>query len=257
MTGPRVAIVIPARNEARLLPGVLAAVPDAVWRVIVVDDGSTDDTWRVIESWNDPRAVRIRHARRRGVGGAILAGYAAALRIGAEVAVVIAADGQMAFEELERVAAPIAEGSADYVQGSRFERGVPRGRMPVTRRIGNRILSRATTWACGRRVRDSQCGYTAASAAFLERLDPARLPRGYGFPAFLRIEAHRIRARVAEVPVSARYGEEVSGIHPLADPPRILARIVWRGALRRIEAWRMADSASPGTLRARRSGETA
>jgi glycosyltransferase involved in cell wall biosynthesis len=208
----------------------------------------------VIDAWRDPRAVRIRHSRGRGVGAAIVAGYARALELGADIVAVVAADGQMALEELERVVEPVARGAADYVQGSRFEDGRPRGRMPEARRWGNRLLSHATGWAAGRRVGDSQCGYTAASAHFLARLDRGRLPEGYGFPAFLRIEAHRLRARVVEVPVSARYGDEVSGIHPLADPPRILARIVWRGVRRRLEA--RAAALAPGhTLRARRSGQ--
>lgn len=254
-TACRVALVIPARNEARLLPGVLAGVPGDVWRVIVVDDGSTDATSRVIERCGDPRALRIRHERPRGVGGAILAGYAKATQMGADVAVVIAADGQMAFEDLHRVVRPVASGEADYVQGCRFDGAAPRGRMPATRRWGNRILSRATAWSSGHHVGDSQCGFTAASAAFLSRLGGARLPEGYGFPAFVRIEAHRLGARVVEVPVQARYGEEVSGIHPLADPPRILAGILWRGVRRRTEGWRERRAAAPGPLRTRRSGE--
>jgi glycosyltransferase involved in cell wall biosynthesis len=251
--GLRVALVIPARDEARLLPGVLEGLPGWVWRVVLVDDGSRDATPRIIDAWDDPRAVRVRHRRARGVGAAILAGYARALEAGADAVGVVAADGQMAFSELERVIEPVRSGAADYVQGSRFDRGRPRGRMPAARRRGNRILSAATSWASGRRVSDSQCGYTAASAAFLARLDPARLPDGYGFPAFLRIEAHRMGARVAEVPVSARYGDEVSGIHPLTDPPRILARILWRGLARRAGAAR-GPLAAPA-FRARRSGE--
>ncbi len=229
----RVALVIPARDEARLLPGVLATIPAWVWRVIVVDDGSRDGTWNEIQAWRDPRVVAIRHEEGLGVGAAILSGYTRAHALGADVTAVVAADGQMDMNELDRVAGPVAEGRADYVQGVRFAGGRPRGRMPVFRQWGNRLLSAATGWAAGVRVGDSQCGFTAASAAFLARLARAGLPAGYGFPAFVRIEAHRLRARVVEVPVTARYGDEVSGIDPLRDPPRILARILWLGIARR------------------------
>jgi glycosyltransferase involved in cell wall biosynthesis len=251
----RVALVIPARDEAPLLPGVLAAVPADVWRVILVDDGSRDATWDVIRRWEDPRAVPIRHLRGMGVGAAIKAGYVRALGLGADVAAVVAADGQMALEELEHVVEPVRSGAADYVQGNRFEAGRPRGAMPVARLIGNRLLSRATAWAAGSAVGDSQCGYTAASARFLARLDHGRLPQGYGFPAFVRIEAHRLGARVVEVPVEARYGDEVSGIHPLADPPRILGRIVWRGVHRRLDDWRERGAGPARAWRTPRSGE--
>jgi len=233
--GARVAVVIPARDEERLLPRVLAAVPPWVSSVVPVDDGSRDRTWDVIRAWHDPRALPMRLSPGRGVGAAIVAGYARALEIGAEVVAVVAADAQMDLAELETLVRPIARGAADYVQGNRFRCGRPNGRMPLARRWGNALLSASCSWAAGARVGDSQCGFTAAGADFLGRLDRRRLPPGYGFPAFLRLEAQRMRARVVEVPVRALYGDEVSGIRPLLDPPWICARILWRGIERRLE----------------------
>jgi glycosyltransferase involved in cell wall biosynthesis len=230
----RVALVIPARNEGRLLPVVLRAIPPSVWRVILVDDASEDRTPDVMRAWSDPRARRLVSRRRLGVGGAILRGYQEALEVGASCAVVVAADAQMDLAELPAVLGPIARGEADYVQGSRFRRGVPSGPMPAARVLGNRVLSAGTSWAAGRPIADSQCGFTAANPRALRALVAAALPAGYGFPAFARLEMHRRGLRVAEVPVTAIYGTEVSEIHPLRDPPRILARILWRGMLRRI-----------------------
>jgi hypothetical protein len=230
----RVALVIPARNEGRLLPLVLRAIPPWVWRVILVDDASEDRTSDVMRAWNDPRACRLVSSRRLGVGGAILLGYREALGLGATCAVVVAADAQMDLAELPVVLGPIARGEADYVQGSRFRRGVPSGPMPATRVLGNRVLSAGASWAAGRPIADSQCGFTAATARALRTLVASALPQGYGFPAFARLEMHRRELRVAEVPVTALYGTEISEIHPLRDPPRILARILWHGMLRRI-----------------------
>ena len=235
MTPPeRVALVIPAHNEDRLLPRVLEAIPGWVWSVILVDDASEDRTAEVMQAWRDPRARRLRAPRRLGVGGAILLGYRRALEVGAGCAVVVAADAQMDLGELPRVLAPIARGEADYVQGNRFGGGAPRGPMPWMRVVGNRVLSAAVTWAAGRPVADSQCGFTAASPRALRALVPAGLPRGYGFPAFARLEMHRLELRVAEVPVRALYGTEISGIRPWRDPALILLRIVGRGLARRL-----------------------
>jgi glycosyltransferase involved in cell wall biosynthesis len=233
----RVALVIPARNECFLLPRVLEAVPAWIWKVIVVDDASQDRTWEVLAAWNDPRARRLRAPRRLGVGGAILLGYREALALGASCAVVVAGDAQMDLEELPRVVGPVTRGEADYVQGDRFQRGVPRGPMPAARVFGNRVLSATTSWAAGRAIADSQCGFTAAGARALRVLDRAGLPRGYGFPAYARLELHREGLSVAEVPVRALYGSEVSGIRPWRDPALILARILWRGVKLRAREW--------------------
>lgn len=236
----RTALVIPSRDEAALLPAVLAAIPDLAWKVVLVDDASRDRTWDVIASWDDPRAVRLRARRRLGVGGAILWGYRRALELGARAAVVVAGDAQMDFADLPRVLDPLLAGDADYVQGVRFEGGVPRGPMPASRQIGNRVLSACASWAAGRPVADSQCGYTAAGASFLHHLVNARLPRGYGFPAYVRLEAHRLGLRVREVPVRALYGQEVSGIRPWRDPAVIAGRILWHGVRRRFTPLRAA-----------------
>jgi hypothetical protein len=118
--------------------------------------------------------------------------------------------------------------------------------MPAARVLGNRVLSAGASWAAGRPIADSQCGFTAANARALRALVAATLPAGYGFPAFARLEMHRRGLRVAEVPVTALYGTEVSEIHPLRDPPRILARILWRGMLRRIVMLQARSVGLPG-----------
>jgi glycosyltransferase involved in cell wall biosynthesis len=231
---PCVALVIPARNACRLLPRVLEAIPAWIWKVILVDDASVDGTGDVIRAWGDPRAHRLRAQHRLGVGGAILLGYREALALGATCAVVVAADAQMDLAELPRVLDPIARGEADYVQGDRFHGGAPSGPMPRARALGNRALSAAASWAAGVAIADSQCGYTAAGPRALRALVLAGLPQGYGFPAYARLALHRQGLLVAEVPVRALYGSEVSGIRPWRDPALILARILRQGIARRL-----------------------
>lgn len=233
MASRRVALIVPARDEERFLPAVLAAVPAWVDEVVVVDDGSTDATAAVAVGWPDGR-VRLRTLRPgRGVGAAILAGYETALASGADVVAVVGGDGQMHLGELAAVVAPVVDGVAPYVQGTRFPGGRLRGHMPWTRHLGNRLLTRLTAWASCARVSDSQCGYTAASRDFALAVLRLALPAGYGFPAFVRFHAHALGLSVAEVPVTAIYGDEVSGIQPWRDPIRIGARLVRLGFVRR------------------------
>ena len=98
--GARVAVVVPAFDEARLIGRTLATVPAWVDAIVVVDDGSRDATARVVESCDDSRVELVRHVINRGVGAALATGYRAAFAAGADVAAVMAGDGQMHPDDL-------------------------------------------------------------------------------------------------------------------------------------------------------------
>ncbi|MGI9183236.1 MAG: glycosyltransferase family 2 protein, partial [Longimicrobiaceae bacterium] len=117
---PHIAVVLPCFNEERHLAGVLAALPEMVRTIVVVDDGSIDGTAEVLGSVADPRLVTIRHPQNQGVGAAMASGYRAALERGAEICVKMDGDGQMAAEHLPRLIAPLLRREADYSKGNRF-----------------------------------------------------------------------------------------------------------------------------------------
>jgi glycosyltransferase involved in cell wall biosynthesis len=209
----RVHVVVPAYREARLLPRMLGRVPAWVDRVIVVDDGSDDDTAEAAVSVGDARVELIRHAVNRGVGAAIASGYGRAFALGADVAVVMAGDDQMHPDDLEAVVAPVALGQADYVKGNRLVHPEAR-RMPAARRLAGRALAFATRRATGLTVGDTQCGYTALAASAAARLPLGELWPRYGYPNdLLGLLAGR-GFTVREVPVRPVYADEVSGIRP-------------------------------------------
>ncbi|MCP4675672.1 MAG: glycosyltransferase family 2 protein [Deltaproteobacteria bacterium] len=209
-----IAVVVPAHNEERLIAEAVSQVPDYIDYVIVVDDASTDNTWRVLDSiQGKPSLFCMKHKVNRGVGGAIVTGYKRALELGADVVVVMAGDAQMDPGDLHRLLGPVVHGEADYAKGDRLSwPGVSR-EMPTIRFIGNHILTLMTKFASGyTEVRDSQCGYTAVSAGTLTRLELSSLYQRYGFPNDILAHLHTAGARLAQVSVRPIYGQERSGI---------------------------------------------
>ncbi|HEY4175279.1 MAG TPA: glycosyltransferase family 2 protein [Kofleriaceae bacterium] len=208
----RVAVVIPAFNEERAISETVATVPAWVDDVIVVDDFSSDDTGKnaALAATGAGRTTGfevIRHAANAGVGRAITTGYRRSLAIGADVAVVMAGDGQMDPEDLPALLLPIADGCADYVKGNRFRHPAIWSTMPATRIVGNVVLSAATKITSGYlHVFDSQCGYTAISRAALESIPLDELFPRYGYPNDLLSRLAVADMRVVDVPVRPIYG---------------------------------------------------
>ncbi len=227
----RIAVVVPAYNEALHLARVLGTLPAFVDHVVVVDDASDDGTCAVALAAGDARVELLRHARNRGVGAALKSGYARAFAAGAEVVAVMAGDGQMHPDDLPALLAPVLAGEADYVKGDRLSHPLARARMPLPRLIGNHLLSALTRLCVGAPVRDSQCGYTALSRRGLSRLPLHRMWEGYGYPNDLLGRLAIAGLRVRDVVVRPVYGSERSGIglrHALLVIPFVLARVLLR-----------------------------
>jgi len=227
----QIAVVVPAFNESRLITAMLRSVPDFVDRIVVVDDGSHDETARCAAAIADPRMIVLRHAANSGVGTALRTGYLRALAEGADVVAVMAGDGQMHPDDLPALLAPVVSGHADYAKGNRLAHPEVRSRMPKARLLGNRVLSQLTRLATGLGVHDSQCGYTALHRRVAERLPWHQLWRGYGYPNDLLGMLAQVDARVCDVMVRPVYADEQSGIrlyHALFVIPFVLMRVLLR-----------------------------
>lgn len=244
---PRIAVVIPAYCEAKLIGRTLATVPSIVDAIYVVDDGSPDATSSIVNQSRDQRLRLLRHPHNLGVGAAIVTGYRAALAEHADVVAVMAGDAQMDPMDLPRVLAPVLSGQADYVKGNRFRSSEWRD-MPWVRRVAGRVLSLATRLASKLDVDDCQCGYTAASRHALRTLPLEQVWQGFGYPNDLLLLAAQYGLRVSEVTVRPVYAEEQSGVRPwhaalilglivrrmLRSPRRLLAESGYQGAGRSI-----------------------
>jgi len=221
--GKRVAVVVPAYNEERLVVVTLGGIPELVDRIYVVDDASTDGTSERARGVGDSRVEVIRHERNKGVGGAIVTGYSRALEEGIDVVCVMAADNQMDPAELAELVGPVARGEVEYAKANRLFSGEAWKVIPRTRYLGNAVLSLLTKIASGYwHVADSQAGYTALSASALRRLDLDRIYPRYGFPNDLLVHLNVQNARVRDIPSRPIYDVgERSGIRLRSVIPRI------------------------------------
>ena len=212
--GVSIGVVIPARNEAEHLGGVLSGIPSFVDKVVVVDDGSSDGTGELA---GDADVVRLEG---EGVGSAIDHGHKRLLEVMDSnfISVVMAGDGQMDPDDMESLIAPIINHQAHHVKGERLDRA---GKMPLYRRIGTFILSILTTLACGQTIRDPQCGYTATSSEVLESWNWERSWKGYGYPNWWLMALSEEGWRVSHVPVRAIYEGQKSGIRVSSFLPKV------------------------------------
>ncbi len=223
LEGKRVAVVVPAFDEERLVGETIRGIPVFVDRILVVDDASRDGTARAAEEVGDARVELLRRERNGGVGAAIAAGYRRALEEEIDVTCVMAADNQMDPSELRSLVEPVARGEVEYAKANRLVSGEAWNVIPHTRYLGNAVLSLLTKIASGYwHVADSQAGYTALSLDALRRLDLDALYPRYGFPNDVLVHLNVQNARVRDIPSRPIYdvGEQ-SGIRLRSVVPRI------------------------------------
>jgi glycosyltransferase involved in cell wall biosynthesis len=234
LEGKRVAVVVPAFDEERLVGETLRGIPEFVDRVFVVDDASRDDTAAAAEAVGDGRVLVLRRDRNGGVGAAIATGYRQALAEAIDVTCVMAADKQMDPAELRGLVEPVARGDVEYAKANRLVSGEAWKVIPRTRYLGNAVLSLLTKIASGYwHVADSQAGYTALSLDAIRRLDLDELYPRYGFPNDLLVHLNVQNARVRDMPSRPIYDVgERSGIRLRSVVPRIswllFKRFWWR-----------------------------
>lgn len=212
---PVIAVVIPAYRAMAQIAGVIPRIPALVSAVYVVDDACPEGSGAAALKAEDPRLVVLLHEKNQGVGGATITGFRRALEDGADVVVKLDADGQMDAEFLPLLIAPLLSGEADYVKGNRFWDLESLAQMPRVRLAGNAVLSFITKFSTGYwNIFDPTNGYVAIRREALCRLPLDKISRRYFFESDLLFRLYTVRAVVHDVPMSARYGEEVSELRP-------------------------------------------
>ncbi|BAI60966.1 putative glycosyltransferase [Methanocella paludicola SANAE] len=209
----KIAVVVPAYNEEILIGETLQDIPKYVYRIYVIDDGSKDYTWDVINSFKDSRIVPIKHEVNKGVGAAIITGYKRALQDNMDIVAIMAGDNQMDPKQLPRLLMPIIEREADYTKGNRLISKDFRQGMSKWRSFGNFILTMLTKIASGYwHIMDPQNGYTAISRQALESMDLDTVYTYYGYCNDLLVKLNTYGMRTVDVVMPSRYGRERSKI---------------------------------------------
>jgi glycosyltransferase involved in cell wall biosynthesis len=183
-------VILPVLNEATAIPAVLLSIPEG-WRVIVVDNGSSDGSGAIARD----AGARVVHEPRRGFGAACFAGLTAAT---AEVVAFMDCDGSLDGHDLDRAAAPVVDGRADLVLGAR--RADP-GAWPWHLRAANRYLARTVRRRCGISLTDIGPLRVARRASLLS-LDLR--DRRFGWPLEMVLRAADGGWRIEEIPVAYR-----------------------------------------------------
>ena len=234
----KIALVIPARNEERLIGPTLEGVPQTIDRVYVIDDGSQDSTAEIVTEFGaaDPRVKLVQHEVNRGVGQAIITGYWRASADGYDVTVVVGGDNQMPLDQVEDLLNPIIDGQADYTKGNRFlmpDFGMED--MPWTRLFPNALISALTKIASGYyKVFDVVDGFTAISKRAIDLVNWNKAWKGYGYPMDFLVRLNGYGLKVRDVPRRAIYleGERQSQIkgfpYAMRVAPMLVRDFFWR-----------------------------
>ncbi|MDR1076179.1 MAG: glycosyltransferase family 2 protein [Xanthomonadaceae bacterium] len=235
LSGDNIAVVIPALNEALRIREVVEAALAYGAHIIVIDDGSDDDTAEVIA---DLPVTVLRHGQRRGKGAALRTGFAEAGRRGLRGVVTMDGDGQHAAADIPRLLRAANSYPAHIVIGARLRK---RAQQPAYRRLANEFGDWGIAWGTGQRITDTQSGqrYYPIEVASLENVPG----ENFVLEAQLLISAARdLGIRCVSVPVESRYRDadgmplRKSHFHPLRDLYRITAHVVMQ-VLRHDNMW--------------------
>lgn len=206
----QVLVVMPAYNAARTVAATFEAISrDTVDEVLLVDDNSVDATLDIAATL-PIRTIGLPH--NVGYGGNQKTCYLEALRMGAEIVVMLHPDGQYDPAVIPDLVAPIQRGEADMVLGSRMllPGGARAGKMPLYRFISNKSLTAIENAMLGTRFSELHTGYRAYSRGFLETVPFLRNSNDFVFDTQVIAQAVALGQRVVEVPIATRYHADAS-----------------------------------------------
>jgi len=210
-----ITVVIPCYNVAKHIKDVICNIPDSISYIIAVNDCSKDDTESILLKLanENKKIIYIRHEVNQGVGGAMITGYKRSMELNADITIKMDGDGQMDAAYIPALIKPLLEDKADFAKGNRFRDLKALQAMPLSRRIGNLGLSFIIKAASGYwNVFDPTNGFTAIKNETLKSMNFNKIHKRYYFETSVLIELYYANAVVKDIPMKAKYGDEVSGL---------------------------------------------
>lgn len=224
-TAELLAVVIPAYNEAATIADITLRALKQTDLVIVVDDGSTDDTSSQLIGLP---VVLLKHHQNQGKAASLQTGFDYALKQGAKKIITLDADGQHQPEDISRVLKASDQHPKKIIIAARLK---GQKSAPGLRLFANRFANFWISWAAGYRISDSQSGFRLYPAALLKkvRLNISR-NRGFVFESEVLIEAARAGYYSIPVKVQSIYHADRRASHyrPVTDTARIIRMVAWK-----------------------------
>ena len=213
----KILAAIPCHNEGLAIGSVILKARKYVDEVLVVDDGSTDDTVDVAE---EAGVTVISHGVNKGKGRAVKTSLRYAVEHGFDVLVLLDGDGQHNPDEIPQLLEPILNDADDLVIGFRSV-----SQMPFYRRFGRAVLDHVT--GAGGIVTDSQCGFRALNRKAIELLTETLKNDDFSVESEMTRTAHQQRLRLAEVPILCKYGSfDTSTKNPVSHGFEVLGWLI-------------------------------
>ncbi|SHK94452.1 Glycosyl transferase family 2 [Fibrobacter sp. UWOV1] len=246
-------IFVPAYNVAGTLASVLEKISDNVWNkslVLIIDDGSTDDTRSAYEdfasSLAEEQKYRLRYMRfeqNNGYGAVVKKGIAEGLRSGAELVACLHGDGQYPAEQLDEFFDYLKtvnnvdhgdERKFALVQGSRHltRGGAKAGNMPLYKRLGGTFLTLIENFAFYQKLTDRHSGFIVYDSEFLRTLELDKLSSSFDIDLEIISIADSLGYKLAELPIPTRYADEKSNLNVVTYGLRVLRQVFRRFATR-------------------------
>jgi len=211
----RICVVIPAHNEAKFIASVVTAVRAKGPDVVVIDDGSADETSPLAQQSG---ATVLRNEPRGGKGFSLKRGFAYVLEHNYDGVVAMDGDGQHSPDDLQNFLTVAQGKTMCIINGTRMGNTAT---MPFVRFMTNRFMSWMISRICGRHIEDTQCGYRYISADVLRRIELTATD--FEIETEILLKACRAGCQFFSVPIKTIYRDEKSKIHPFKDTIRFFS----------------------------------